>query len=74
MPHMHRSPAAAILALSAKPRIDPHDLAQRFAERDQRQAADTRTPAQVWLNEPPPGRSALAGNGDVARVDRRRRK
>jgi len=36
------------------------DARQRIAERDARQAADTRTPAQVWLNEPPPGRSALA--------------
>jgi hypothetical protein len=46
----------------------------RIAERDQREAADTRTPAQIWLNDPAPGRSALAGNGTAARVDRRRRK
>jgi IS30 family transposase len=28
--------------------------------RDARLAADTRSPAQIWLNDPPPGRSALA--------------
>jgi hypothetical protein len=41
-------------------RIDPQQAAQRFAERDARAALDTRTPAQVRLGEPPPGRSALA--------------
>jgi hypothetical protein len=30
------------------------------AERDARVARDTRTEAQRWLNDPPPGRSALA--------------
>jgi hypothetical protein len=41
-------------------RIDPHEAQERFRERDARAALDTRTPAQVWLGEPPPGRSALA--------------
>jgi hypothetical protein len=36
------------------------DLAARLAERDQRADADSRTEAQIWLNDPPPGRSALA--------------
>jgi hypothetical protein len=40
-------------------RVGPTEARQRMAERDQRQAADTRTPAQVLLGEPPPGRSAL---------------
>jgi len=31
-----------------------------LAERDVRLATDTRTPAQVWLGEPEPSRSALA--------------
>jgi hypothetical protein len=30
-----------------------------IAERDARQEADTRSDIQKWLNEPPPGRSAL---------------
>src|SRR5262249_39547686 len=36
------------------------DAKARIAERDEWLAADTRTPAQVWLGDPPPGRSALA--------------
>jgi hypothetical protein len=32
----------------------------RLQERDQREAADTRTEAQKWLNDPPHDRSALA--------------
>jgi hypothetical protein len=35
------------------------DVKARMQERDARLAADTRTPAQVWLGDPPPGRSAL---------------
>src|SRR5262245_6443662 len=41
-------------------RIDPQVARERMAERDAREAADPRTPAQRWLNDPPPGRSALA--------------
>src|SRR5262245_152244 len=41
-------------------RVTEQDAAQRFAERDIREAADIRTPAQRWLNDPPPDRSALA--------------
>jgi hypothetical protein len=40
-----------------------HNIAdgkQRLRERDARAELDTRTPAQVLLGEPPPGRSALA--------------
>lgn len=33
------------------------DAEKRMAERDARQ--DDRTPAQIWLNEPPRWRSAL---------------
>ncbi len=36
------------------------DLFARLAERDQRADADTRNEAERWLNDPPPGRSALA--------------
>jgi|GEM_PF-1008036 len=35
------------------------DARQRLAERDERARADTRTEIQRWLNDPPPGRSAL---------------
>ena len=40
--------------------IDPEDVRQRLAERDAREAADTRTEAQRWLGDPPADRSALA--------------
>jgi hypothetical protein len=42
------------------PRVSKDDAQKRFAERDQRLANDTRTEAQKWLNDPAPGRSALA--------------
>jgi hypothetical protein len=41
-------------------RVTPQDVARRFAERDQRIAADSRTEAQKYLGDPPPWRSALA--------------
>ncbi len=41
-------------------RVTPQDIARRFAERDQRIAADKRTEAQKYLGDPPPWRSALA--------------
>jgi len=40
--------------------VSPDDVAARLNEARAREQQDTRTPAQVWLNEPPPGRSALA--------------
>jgi len=51
--------AAALLIECTKTRVSREDYHQRLQERDARNAADTRTPAQVWLNDPPPGRSAL---------------
>jgi hypothetical protein len=39
---------------------DPEELALRFAERDARLKADTRTDAERWLGDPPPWQSALA--------------
>jgi hypothetical protein len=42
------------------PLPDPADLKARMAERERRAAADTRTAAEQWLNDPEPGRSALA--------------
>ena len=53
-----KSTAAQLLNLYSG-RVDPQDAAARFAERDARMAADTRTDAQRWLNDPPPDRSAL---------------
>jgi hypothetical protein len=40
-------------------RVDPDEARQRLRERDARAAADTRSEAQCWLGDPPPGRSAL---------------
>jgi hypothetical protein len=36
------------------------DVKIRLAERDQRQAADSRTEIERYLNDPPPDRHALA--------------
>jgi hypothetical protein len=41
--------------------VTPEEAAARISERDARQASDTRTAAQVLLNEPEPSRSALSG-------------
>ena len=41
-------------------RVSPDDVKFKMLERDRLAASDTRTPAQVWLGEPPPWRSALA--------------
>jgi len=41
-------------------RLSPDDIKQRVIEAQAREAADTRTEAQRWLGDPPPGRSALA--------------
>ena len=39
------------------------DAEERIAERDRLAALDNRSPAQVWLNDPPPWRSALGQRG-----------
>jgi hypothetical protein len=43
-----------------EPRASPDDVLYRIQERDRLAAADTRTEAERWLGDPPPGRSALA--------------
>jgi hypothetical protein len=40
---------------------DPKEVAARIAERDAREAMDSRTEAERWLGDPPSWRSALAG-------------
>ena len=35
------------------------DLKLRIKERDEREAADTRTPVERWMGDPPADRSAL---------------
>ena len=54
-----RKLTAAVLIGLAGP-VDDETARQRFAERDTREARDTRTPAQRWFGDPPAGRSALA--------------
>ena len=60
MSRKSRRKGPASVTRAERMRVDPAEAAQRFAEREQREAADTRTEAQRWLNDPPPGRSALA--------------
>jgi hypothetical protein len=57
-----RSPYTAFLD-TTKNRTSPDDVAARIAERDEREAQDARTPAQVLLNDPPRWRSALSAIG-----------
>jgi hypothetical protein len=40
--------------------VSPDDVRMLEIERERRQASDTRTPAQKWLGDPEPNRSALA--------------
>ena len=54
------SVAAELIGLGGHNPIDPVVLGSRLQERDERQAADTRTEAQRWLGDPPADRSALA--------------
>jgi hypothetical protein len=58
--------AAVFVGLAG--RVDADEARQRFAERDAREAADTRTAAQRWLGDPPLGRSALAQSGNKNRI------
>jgi hypothetical protein len=51
--------AATQLVDAGRWRVSAADARKRLQEREAREAADTRTPAQVLLGEPPPGRSAL---------------
>ena len=60
MARKYRRRGAATYIHAARDRVDPAEVEQRLAERARREAADTRTEAQRWLNDPPPDRSALA--------------
>jgi hypothetical protein len=57
MARRHKLTASDFIGLGGAHNIA--DGKQRLRERDARAALDTRTPAQVLLGEPPPGRSAL---------------
>ena len=54
-----RKDTAATFIASDRNTVPRVDLQARLAERDARLAADTRTEAERWLGDPPPGRSAL---------------
>jgi hypothetical protein len=54
----HIDRTRGLLTIDPRPRLA--DVKKRFAERDQRQATDTRNAAEKWLGDPPPDRSALA--------------
>ena len=60
MPRKYRRRGAAPFVNMNRGRMDPAELKSRFAERDRRLAADTRTEAEKWLGDPPASRSALA--------------
>jgi hypothetical protein len=48
MSRRYRSRGAASFVSPARGRVDPAEAEQRLAERDMREAADTRTEAQRW--------------------------
>jgi len=48
------------------PSVSPDDIKARLMEVEARQRADTRSPAQIWLGDPPPHRSALAQRNRAA--------
>jgi hypothetical protein len=50
----------SLLQIEPRANVSPDDIRVRLMERDRQEAADTRTEAQRWLGDPPPGRSALA--------------
>jgi hypothetical protein len=60
MTRKHRRRGAATFVQVVRDHVDPAEAAERLAEREAREAADTRTEAQRWLGDPPPSRSALA--------------
>ena len=60
MRRKYKRRGAAGFVNAARDRVNPAEVEKRLAEREKREAVDTRTEAQRWLNDPPPGRSALA--------------
>jgi hypothetical protein len=52
---------SVLIEAGQKNSVKADEVAERISERDARQSNDTRTPAQVLLNEPEPSRSALSG-------------
>jgi hypothetical protein len=46
--------------VAPRARVSPDDVRWQEIERDRLAASDTRTPAQKWLGDPEPNRSALA--------------
>jgi hypothetical protein len=60
MTRKYRRRGAATCVQAVRDRVDPAEAEKRLAEREAREAADTRTEAERWLGDPPPSRSALA--------------
>ncbi|MGB6273552.1 MAG: hypothetical protein WBF44_18360 [Pseudolabrys sp.] len=60
MPKYNRNGAAGFAEID---HVTADERALRFAERAEREAADTRTEAQRMLGDPPADRSALAAKG-----------
>jgi hypothetical protein len=65
---MPRQPTAADFVAIDR-RVSPDDVKYKMLERDRLAATDTRTPAQVFLGEPPPWRSALAQSKPTSAVE-----
>jgi hypothetical protein len=59
--------------VKAEYRVSDDDYRARLQELEQRDRADNRTPAQRWLGDPDPTRSALANRSPPADKKRGRR-
>ena len=62
-----RSLVSELLGLRGRNIPDPEALKSRLQERDQRQAADTRTELEKFLGDPPADRSALTQGAAMPR-------
>jgi hypothetical protein len=59
-PRKSREKLTAAKFIGFDRQVSPDDVLHLMQERDRQKLLDTRTPAQVWLGDPPPNRSALA--------------
>src|SRR5262249_28750776 len=64
-----RSPYSSFIDATKKSSVTSAEVAERIAERDERQGCDTRSPAEVLMNDPETSRSALS----MSAVPKRRR-
>jgi hypothetical protein len=55
-PHGSKNPNRLLLKIEPRGSVNSDDIRHRLMERDRQIALDTRTEAERWLGDPPPGR------------------